>query len=140
MVALVVVVGGLWRPMLHARSPKRNQALYIHHRVTHVQVHVCLSRSKRRTFEFPPRVARDPRLYSHDDERSSDGTPFQKRLAMPPTESPSVVFCHLCCYIVIYILLPFFPPAYFCFAQKNGPISLSFKISFPSFFISYKSL
>lgn len=109
--------------MLHARSPKRNQALYIHHRVTHVQVHVCLSRSngKRRTFEFPPRVARDPRLYSHDDERSSDGTPFQKRLAMPTTESPSVVFCHLCCYIVIYILLPFFPPPpIFVLRRKMG--------------------
>lgn len=136
MVALVVVVGGLWRPMLHARSPKRNQALYIHHRVTHVQVHVCLSRSngKRRTFEFPPRVARDPRLYSHDDERSSDGTPFQKRLAMPTTESPSVVFCHLCCYIVIYILLPFFLPRLFLFCAEKWANFSIIQDFFPLFF------
>lgn len=118
MVALVE--GGLWRPMFHARSPKRNQALYYTppcNTRTSSRLSLAAKREEaRRTLEFSSRVARDPRLYSHDDERSSDGTFFQKRLAMPPSLFRRVL-PSLLLYRYLYIITILFPPI-FCFCRK----------------------
>lgn len=110
--------GRLWRSMFHARSPKRNQALYTPPSVIHVQVHPSLAakreEARRKSRVLSPRVARDPRLYSHDDERSSDGTPFQKRLAMPPSlfrRVPPSLLLYRCYYTILF-------PPYFCFPRK----------------------
>lgn len=109
--------GGLCSTRVLQNETKRYT---IHHRVIHVQVHVCFSRpnGKRHDelFKFSSRVARDPRLYSHDDERSSDGTFFQKRLAMPPSLFRRVL-PSLLLYRYLYIITILFPPI-FCFRRK----------------------
>lgn len=105
--------------MFHARSPKRNQALYTPPSVIHVQVHPSLAakreEARRKSRVLSPRVARDPRLYSHDDERSSDGRHTFSKASRDATESLSSCSA---IFVIISLLLYHSIPAYFSFPRK----------------------
>lgn len=131
--------GGLCFTRVLQNETKR----YTHHRVdtrTSSRLSLAAEREEaRRTVEFSPRVARYPRLYSHDDERSSDGTYFQKRLVMPPSLFSSCSLPSLLLYRYLYIITILFPPI-FVFIEKwpnfYAKISFSFQLFLFFFFIS----
>lgn len=109
----------------------------IHHRVIHVQVHVCLSRPNgKRHDELSSSllVSREIRDYIRTTMKEVATAHFFKSVSRCHRVS-FVVFCHLCYYIVIYILLPFFSRLFFVFVEKWPKISLFWTFS-SSFFIS----
>lgn len=105
--------GGLCSTRVLQNETKRYT---IHHRVIHVQVHVCLSRPNgKRHDELSSSllVSREIRDYIRTTMKEVATAHFFKSVSRCHRVS-FVVFCHLCYYIVIYILLP----PIFCFRRK----------------------